>query len=98
MFGCGPVLPHFCRQAAAMLLTGSCSCEDWHSCLRLWEPLKVWVGFGREGCSPVLGFELPWDRHPFVTTLSRSFEVLPLQEDLRQHFLHFLQVGHKTIE
>ena len=81
-----------------MPLTGSCSCEDWHNSLRLWDVLSTLAGSEMEGYNPLSKFGSPSDRHPDPTKPAKSFEVLPLQEVLMQHFLHLLQKGHKTTE
>ena len=77
---------------------GSCSCGDWHNSLWLWETLWALAGSEREGCNPLSGFELFSDWHPDPAKFAKSFEVWPLQADLRQHFWHLWQVEHKTIE
>ena len=81
-----------------MPLTARGSCEDCHNSLQLWELLTILAWSGRGGCNPPSGFELLLDRHPDLATFPKSFEVWPLQEDLRQHWEHFLQYLHKTME
>ena len=58
------------------------------------------VSFGSErgGYSHISRFEPLSDRNPDLAKPAKSFEVLLLQEDLRQHFLHLLQEGPKTTE
>ena len=50
------------------------------------------------GCSPLSRFELLSDRHPDLGRFANSFEVWPLQVDLKQQVGHFLQVLQKTID
>ena len=44
------------------------------------------AGSEREGCNPLSRFELFSDRPLDPAKFAKSFEVWPLQADLRQHF------------
>ena len=77
---------------------GRGSCEDWHNSLWLSETLSSSARSERGGCSLVLEFVTLSHRHPEFPKLSKSFEVLPLQEELRQQVGQLLQVWQKTID
>ena len=55
-----------------------------------WRSCQVWSDLKGEGVA--LSQDLNHFQHPDPAKFANSFEVLPLQADLRQHFSHFLQV------